>query len=253
MCRFVELIEVHLESFCKEHDTTAEEVFTSISEVKSSKTVSQDFVPQVINMCEYPFFFENMVESANARVNKRKAAAMAVNSSAKLNFSGCYSLAAEHNEAAEVERYYKFCGAPWYFRKLLVAATNRMQEVLIQHEDQEFLEFKYSLQFFGRKTNHYNLDGVTRETENMWGKKNRTQCSQDNRAGLVRVKVCGPSYARSGYGENIFEYVEKDGEELLCWSRQVFMEDRDEDPAVDGEGIRVGPKIYFRANGADTK
>ena len=38
--------------------------------MNSSAEINQEFVPQVIKLCEYSFFFENMKEAADIRTNK---------------------------------------------------------------------------------------------------------------------------------------------------------------------------------------
>ena len=51
--RFVELIERHLEAFCKTTGAQAEDVFRKLKDVNDNANISQDFVPQIIKMCEY--------------------------------------------------------------------------------------------------------------------------------------------------------------------------------------------------------
>ena len=40
--KFVEMIELHLEMFCKEHDTTAEKMFELLAEVNNSEEINQE-------------------------------------------------------------------------------------------------------------------------------------------------------------------------------------------------------------------
>ena len=54
--KFVALIDQHLEGFCKQFETTAEVVFQKLQDINSNKKFVQDFIPQVIKMCEYDFF-----------------------------------------------------------------------------------------------------------------------------------------------------------------------------------------------------
>ena len=48
------------------------------------------------------------------------------------NLSGCYELATELLDAKAVNNYYTFTGCPWYFRKILVAAQKRLEDIVIQ-------------------------------------------------------------------------------------------------------------------------
>ena len=54
--KFVEIIDHHLDVFCKQSKTTAEVVFQKLQGVNSNKNISQGLVPQMIKMCEYDFF-----------------------------------------------------------------------------------------------------------------------------------------------------------------------------------------------------
>ncbi|GMI25737.1 hypothetical protein TeGR_g3484 [Tetraparma gracilis] len=142
---YTEMVELCLESFCKENDITNDAIFEKLSELNNDDDVNQDFLPAVIKLCEYSFFFANMVETANARKDAREAEAMkedAVDERVEFNLSGRYAIASDYTDPNGVDEYYKFCGAPWYFRKLLVAATQRMQEVIIQHDEKKQLTFK---------------------------------------------------------------------------------------------------------------
>mmetsp|Transcript_21822 Transcript_21822/g.43576 ORF Transcript_21822/g.43576 Transcript_21822/m.43576 type:complete len:326 (+) Transcript_21822:135-1112(+) len=244
--QFVEMIELHLETFCKEHDTTAEKMFELLAEVNNSEEINQEFVPQVIKLCEYPFFFQNMKEAADIRVNKRKAMDMAESAEddGSFNISGCYELATELLDAKAINAYYTFTGCPWYFRKILVAAQKRLEDIVIQHEDNTQLIFKYTLQFFGRTSKIYTLDNVQRESENMWGAKVSTCCTQSS--SKVRIKVDGPRYARRGYNLNTFGYEDVEGETMVCWRRCIYEDKEDEEPMKDEEGNVIGTTIYFR-------
>ena len=151
-------------------------------------------------------------------------------------------LATELLDIPAINAYYTFTGCPWYFRKILVAAQRRLEDIVIQHDNGVGLVFKYTLKFFGRKNKSYILDGSERETENMWGRKIRTCCTQAEET--VRIQVDGPPYAPDGFNLNTFELEDVGGEMLVCWRRSIW--GGDEKPIKDGEGREVGTTIYFR-------
>ncbi|GMH80994.1 hypothetical protein TrLO_g9611 [Triparma laevis f. longispina] len=242
--QYVETIELHLETFCKEHETTAETMFQLLNDVNNDDSLNQDFVPQVIKLCEYPFFFVNMKEAADIRASKHEANAL--KSEDEFNLSGCYQLCTDLLNVAEVEKYYEFTGCPWYFRKIIVAASKKLSDIVVLHEPEEKLVFKYSLQFFGRKNKEYVLDDKLVESENMWGKVIETKCFQDNASNNVRIQAVKPSYAPDGYSENTFEWEEVDGERLMCWRRRIYESMDDKDPLKDNDGEPIGPALYFR-------
>ncbi|GMH81079.1 hypothetical protein TrST_g8660 [Triparma strigata] len=242
--QYVEMIELHLESFCKEHETTAETMFQLLSDVNSDSSLDQDFVPQVIKLCEYSFFFQNMKEAADIMAAKREANTL--KSEGEFNLSGCYQLCTDLLNVTEVEKYYEFTGCPWYFRKIIVAASKRLSDVVVLHEPEEKLIFKYSLQFFGRKSKEYVLDDKLVESENMWGKVIQTKCFQDNASSKVRIQAVKPSYAPDGFNENTFEWEEVDGERLMVWKRRIYENMDDKEPLEDVSGDFIGPKLYFR-------
>ena len=45
----------------------------SSQEVNDNENIADDFVPQVIRMCEYNFFIRNLKEAAEAKGNRRLA------------------------------------------------------------------------------------------------------------------------------------------------------------------------------------
>ena len=48
------------------------------------------------------------------------------------NISGCYELVTELLDVKAINAYYTFTGCPWYFRKILVAAQKRLEDIVIQ-------------------------------------------------------------------------------------------------------------------------
>ena len=107
---YVDLIELHLESFCKEHGSSTSDVFDRIRAVNEASDLHEDFVPQVIRMCDYGFFASNMKEAADAKENLRLAATLAQGSSST-NLSGCYR-AMGLFPMADIEAYYAYTKVP---------------------------------------------------------------------------------------------------------------------------------------------
>ena len=217
--KFVELVERYLESFCKEKGVSAEAVFEKLSAVNKNENITADFVPQVIRMCEYDFFINNMKEAAETVVNRRLAAEKAEDSRSPDNLSGCYKFAKDLMNESAVNNYYKVTRCPWYFRKILVASLSNLTDVVLHHDDDRKLVFKYSLPVFGRTTKDYFLDDEVREKENMWGKTLKTQCRQEGNK--VKITVFSPPYLTNGTNTSTFSMEEIEGAMYLCWNRIV--------------------------------
>jgi len=194
--------------------------------VNNNSNISQDFVPQVIKLCEYEFFITNMKEAAESRKNRELAIEKSHDKNiSKTNMSG-------------------------YFRKILVTAIHNLADVVIHHTDGEELIFKYSLPFFGRTSKNYLLDGEIREKENMWGKLVKTNCFEAD--GKVNIVLHGPSYSLKGINTSTFTIESADGEEgeFMVWRRVVtdendnifanlalyFKRETDEDAIESAEG-----------------
>jgi len=160
---YVEMIETEMESFCKEHDTTGEEVFAIIDRINSGvidedddngvSTLEEDFIPQVIKLCDYLMFLEAMKAAALINTNNRIAleeARRAQDEGSEFNLSGCYVPRSDLIDTTQVTEYYVFTKCPWYFRKLFVAATHNIKDLTIQHEAEKFT-ILYTMPFFGTK------------------------------------------------------------------------------------------------------
>jgi hypothetical protein len=220
---FVSLVERHLESFCKEHDTTAEDVFLQLQAVRES-TIAEEFVPLVIKMCEYDFFLRNMKEAAENGVARKKAAAKQAEGGGG-NLSGAYVIDVGRIDGKELEAYFQYIQIPWFFRKVMLQATKRISEMVLHHDDEEQLVFKYTLPFFGRDTKEYKLDGELRTKTNAIGKTQNVRCFQEK--GTVRICNEGPKFEPRGTATSTFSLECPPGsdEEMLLWKRVV----RDED------------------------
>ncbi|GMI28482.1 hypothetical protein TeGR_g538, partial [Tetraparma gracilis] len=178
--KFVEMVENRLESFCKEKDVPSEEVFESLQEINDNKNIAEDFVPAVIKMCEYQYFLQNMIEAADARSHRHRA-----NSMSGEGLSGCYVFCPDMTGKDVISEYYKKTMCPWYFRKILTTAMNKLSDVVIHHEVGQEITFKYSLPLFGRVSKTHIIDGVSRESTNMWGKTITARCMQEDNGDVV--------------------------------------------------------------------
>ncbi len=223
-----------------------------IQSLNSDDSLNKDFVPQVIKLCEYEYFLMNMIEAANT-MKSREAALEKSEVKSGFNLSGCYQVATELVDSSSISSYYTYQGAPWYFRKMLVAASKRLSDVVILHEPNDELVFKYTVPFFGRKHKVYKLDNVIRESENMWGAKVRTLGRESEKVQKVYIKNEKPSYARDGYGLNTFSWEMIGGERLLRWAREIYDDENDDEAVRDKDDNILGPVIYFRSVDTDIR
>jgi hypothetical protein len=249
------MIETEMESFCKEHETSGEEVFQMIADVNAGNSgdrdgeeldnIEDDFVPQVIKLCDYAQFLNAMREAAMICTNNRIALEeerRAEEEGTGFNLSGCYYPRSDLIDNKQVNSYYIYTKCPWYFRKLFVAATNNIKDLTIQHDEDTFT-ILYTMPFFGRKRKQYPKDGKVHSTTNTWGKVQATTCFEED--GRVVIRVDNPAYAPEGYTTNTFEFSENfEGEKTVHWKRRIFTDKGTQEPAIDAQGEHAGTDLF---------
>ena len=256
--RFVSLVELHLESFCKEHGTTSTNVFEQLRAVREGP-IAEEFIPLVINMCSYDYFIRNMREADESRLTKRDAldrlgrvdteedtAKESVTDhdgesttttkggrKSSTNLSGAYVICVDRISVEQVDAFYKYIQFPWFFRKMMLQATKSINEMVLIHVDDEELIFKYSLPFFGRESKEYFLDNVLRSKTNAIGRMQNQRSFQDGEG--VKIVNEKPKFEPRGTVTNLFtrEKPKDEDREMLLWSRVVRDEDGNKMAALD--------------------
>jgi hypothetical protein len=219
---FIGMVELNLESFCKENGVEADVVFEKLADLNNNDNVAEDFVPAVIKMVEYDFFLMNMIETADIRTNRREARDLASGGDGCI--SGCYVLETSMTGKEVIVEYYKRTNCPWYFRKILTTAINKLTDVVVQHTVGDKMIFKYSLPVFGRVSREHIIDDERHDSTNMWGKSISVKCSQEKSG--VKIIAYQPSYMPNGTNESTMTIEEIDGIEYMVWKRTVYDEDR---------------------------
>ena len=71
--RYVGVVEVQLEDFCRKHGVSTDDMFREVQDVSKTGELDDEFLPAVLRVAEYPYFMEQMVLNADRKVHLRDA------------------------------------------------------------------------------------------------------------------------------------------------------------------------------------
>ena len=245
--QYVELVETKLDGFCQDNGANVEEMFKEISEASDNAGISE-FLPQIILNTEYHHFSKQMKAMAEKDDDRRRSMAAAQVLPSKkdgigFNLSGVYHKSPDDPMTnADWDRFLQAVKCPWVFRKLITKSAMNIKDVFITHNENQMI-FKYKMKFFGTREMIYNLDGKSRDVENVW-KVMYPQCAfNENDRERVVVKVDPhPSLGKGGYTEHNFHLKKKDGVTTLVWGQALV------DPS---QNLDFESEMWFQMNDDD--
>ena len=245
--QYVELVEVKLDTFCQENNANVEEMFKEISEASDNAGISE-FLPQIILNTEYHYFsrqMKAMAEKADDRRRSMKASLVVPSKkdAVGFNLSGVYHKSPDDPMTPEMwEKFLQAVKCPWVFRKLITKSAMNIKEVFITHTETQMI-FKYKMKFFGTREMVYNLDGESRDVENVWKVTYPQRAFNNNEKERVIVKVePHPALGKGGFTEHNFHHVKKNGVTTLVWGQALT------DPS---QKLEFSSEMWFQMNEGD--
>ncbi|GMH99675.1 hypothetical protein TrVE_jg338 [Triparma verrucosa] len=226
---YIEMIDTMMQTFCERQGITVEELFKEIAEFQDSETM-QSFLPAVIGNCEYSHFARQM-KAAATEDEAFDFAEQVEQEADEFNLSGIYRA---DNDSFDINGWNEYLSAtkmPWMFRKLFLKAARTIKDVVIEHNpEQEFLFFRFRVNFFGTSDQTYILDGKPR---NVTGSKKPwviTGSAYPERKEVSVRMDPHPSLGEGGFIIHKFtEDVDEEDRKVCVWEQQLVDPENDKD------------------------
>jgi len=160
---YVALWESQLEGFLAAEGVNSEDFGKRVQQVQMKHGFGPEWVPTMVNECDYRVFFENMV--ARADTSQLQAAAQShvhTPDPSLCNFSGVFQRDMAHGSTLdEMDALWKKVGIPYPMRVLFRKGTPNTVST-VNHEGID-IHFTQKIPYFPSKVDHYVADGVQRD------------------------------------------------------------------------------------------
>lgn len=196
--RFVQVIEVQLEDFCKKHGVRSEDVFYEVQDVMRTRDLEDEFLPTVLRVAEYPYFLQQVTLKADYQRFMRTAEDMAGGegggggkSDADDTLSGVWQVDKQLTNFDRLDRYLRAVRVPVVFRGLATGSFYSNKKVVLLHRPEEITIISQSP--FGMQKTTYELDGRVHQVPNAWGADTPVTAHFDHRDAAVTVSQQRPA------------------------------------------------------------
>lgn len=159
---YVGLWEQKLEGFLAEEGLTGEQFAQRVQEVQMKQGFGPEWVPSMVNECDYRTFFDNMVARAANNGLVGQAQQHTQDASDPWNFSGVFQRDMTCGSTpAEIDNAHKRAGIPYPIRCLLAKGQASAVSTVVHSGVNVTLSQK--IPYFPSKVDHYVCDGTPKE------------------------------------------------------------------------------------------